>query len=133
MPFIVIVAITVTLLSGLYPAFIISGFNPITAIKSKITSEMIGGISLRRGLVVLQFAIAHILIIGMILVVSQMNFFRNASLGFTKAAIINVPLINDSVNLTKLDYVRDRLHANPDILDISFSYCEVPHQIKLEQ
>ncbi len=52
---------------------------------------MIGGVSLRRGLVVLQFAIAHILIIGMILVVSQMNFFRNASLGFTKAAIINGP------------------------------------------
>jgi putative ABC transport system permease protein len=122
MAFIIIVAVAVTLLSGLYPAFTISGFNPITAIKSKITSEMIGGISLRRGLVVLQFAIAHILIIGMILVVSQMNFFRNASLGFTKSAIINVPLINDSINLTKLDYVRDRLSANPDIQDVSFSF-----------
>jgi predicted permease len=121
--FIVIVAIVVTLLSGLYPAFIVSGFNPITALKSKISSEMIGGISLRRGLVILQFAIAHILIIGMILVVSQMNFFRNASLGFTKAAIINVPLINDSINLTKLDYVRDQLSSNPDITDVSFSYA----------
>ena len=120
--FIITVALVVTLLSGLYPAFIISGFNPITALKSKISSEMIGGISLRRGLVVLQFAIAHILIIGMILVVSQMNFFRNTSLGFTKAAIINVPLINDSVNLTKLDFVRDRLRSNPDIQDVSFSF-----------
>ncbi len=83
---------------------------------------MVGGISLRRALVVLQFAIAHILIIGMILVVSQMNFFRNASLGFTKAAIINVPLINDSLSLTKLDWVRDQLHANPDIQQVSFSY-----------
>ncbi len=119
--FIIIVALGVTLLSGIYPAFIISGFNPITALKSKISSEMIGGISLRRGLVVLQFAIAHILIIGMILVVSQMNFFRNASLGFTKAAIVNVPLVNDSANLTKLDYVRNQLRANPDIRDVSFS------------
>ena len=47
---------------------------------------MIGGVSLRRRLVVLQFAIAHILIIGMILVVSQMNFFRNASLGFDEGS-----------------------------------------------
>ncbi len=120
--FLLITAVTVTLLSGSYPAVILSGFNPITALKSKISSETIGGVSLRRGLVVLQFAIAHVLIIGMILVVSQMNFFRNASLGFDKAAIINVPLINDSINLTKLDYVRDRLKSNPDILRVSFSY-----------
>lgn len=121
--FLLCTAIIVTLLSGSYPAVILSGFNPITALKSKISSEMVGGVSLRRGLVVLQFAIAHILIIGMILVVSQMNFFRNASLGFDKAEIINVPLINDSINLTKLDFVRDRLKSNPDIQKVSFSYA----------
>jgi putative ABC transport system permease protein len=120
--FVILTAIVVTLLSGSYPAVILSGFNPITALKSKISSEMVGGVSLRRGLVVLQFAIAHILIIGMILVVNQMNFFRNASLGFDKASIINVPLINDSVNLTKLDFVRDRLKSNPEIQKVSFSY-----------
>jgi putative ABC transport system permease protein len=121
--FAICTAVIVTLLSGSYPAIILSGFNPITALKSKISSEMVGGVSLRRGLVVLQFAIAHILIIGMILVVSQMNFFRNASLGFDKAAIINVPLINDSLNLTKLDFVRDRLKSNPEIKKVSFSYA----------
>jgi putative ABC transport system permease protein len=120
--FIGLVVVSVTLLSGIYPAVILSGFNPITALKSRISSEMVGGISLRRALVVLQFAIAHILIIGMILVVSQMNFFRNASLGFTKAAIVNVPLINDSLSLTKLDWVRDQLNANRDIQQVSFSY-----------
>jgi putative ABC transport system permease protein len=121
--FIITTAFVVTVLSGAYPAIILSGFNPITALKSKISSEMVGGVSLRRGLVVLQFAIAHILIIGMILVVSQMNFFRNASLGFDKAAIINVPLINDSINLTKMDFVRDRLKSNPDIQNVSFSFA----------
>ena len=121
--FLICTAIIVTLLSGSYPAVILSGFNPITALKSRISSEMGGGVSLRRGLVVLQFAIAHILIIGMILVVSQMNFFRNASLGFDKAAIINVPLINDSINLTKLDFIRNHLKSNPDIQKVSFSYA----------
>src|SRR5207342_575831 len=120
--FVICTAIAVTLLSGSYPAVILSGFNPITALKSRISSEMVGGVSLRRGLVVLQFAIAHILIIGMILVVSQMNYFRNASLGFTKNQIINVPVINDSINLTKLDFIRNQLLSNPDITSVSFSY-----------
>jgi predicted permease len=120
--FVVAAAIIVTLLSGIYPAIILSGFNPIIALKSKITSKMIGGISLRRALVVLQFAIANVLIIGMIIVVSQMNFFRNASLGFDKASIINVPVPGDSISHTKIDYVRNQLLANPNITDISFSY-----------
>ena len=120
--FILILTISVTILSGLYPAIILSGFNPITALKSKITSKMVGGISMRRVLVVLQFAIAQILIIGMLIVVSQMNFFRNASLGFDKAAIINVPMPGDSLSKTKVDYMRNRLLANNNILNASFSF-----------
>lgn len=121
--FIVATAIIVTLLSGIYPAIILSGFNPITALKSKITVKMVGGISLRRALVVLQFVIAQVLIIGMFIVVSQMNFFRNASLGFDKAAIINVPVPNDSAKVTKIDYMRNQLLANPNIKNVSFSYA----------
>ena len=120
--FVIVVAILVTFLSGLYPAVILSGFNPITALKSKITSKMVGGISLRRALVVLQFAIAQVLIIGMLIVVSQMNFFRNASLGFDKAAIITVPLPGDSTSKTKIDYMRNQLLANNNILKASFSF-----------
>ncbi|HXR84423.1 MAG TPA: ABC transporter permease [Hanamia sp.] len=120
--FVVATAILVTLLSGIYPAVILSGFNPITALKSKITAKMVGGISLRRGLVVLQFVIAQVLIIGMFVVVSQMNYFRNASLGFDKAAIINVPVPGDSINHTKIDYLRNQLLANQNIKDVSFSY-----------
>jgi predicted permease len=120
--FITVTGIIVTLLSGIYPAVILSGFNPITALKSKITAKMIGGISLRRILVVLQFAIAQVLIIGMFIVVSQMNFFRNASLGFDKTAIINVPVPGDSISHTRIDYIRNQLQANPNIKSVSFSY-----------
>ena len=117
------IAVIVTILSGLYPAMILSGFNPITALKSKVTAKMVGGISLRRGLVVLQFSIAHILIIGMFIVVSQMNFFKNASLGFDKAAIITVPLPGDSANHVKTDYMRNNLLANSNITNVSFSFA----------
>ena len=120
---IVATGIIVTLLSGIYPAIILSGFNPITALKSKITAKMIGGISLRRALVVMQFVIAQVLIVGMFVVIKQMDFFRNASLGFDKDAIINVPIPPDSISHTKIDYMRNRLLSNPDIKNVSFSYA----------
>lgn len=120
--FLASVLIIVTLLSGFYPAIILSGLNPITALKTKITSKMVGGISLRRVLVILQFSIAHILIIGMLIVVSQMNFFKNASLGFDKEAILNVPIPGDSISHTKLDFIRNELSKNGDIKNVSFSF-----------
>ncbi|MBD0332012.1 MAG: ABC transporter permease [Chitinophagaceae bacterium] len=121
--FLLIVLVLVTLLSGFYPAMILSGFNPITALKNKVTAKMVGGISLRRALVVLQFAIAHVLIIGTIIVASQMDYFRNASLGFDKEAIVTVPVPNDSVSQTKVDYLRNSLLKNSDIKDVSFSFA----------
>ena len=92
------------------------------AIKSKVSSGRVGGITLRRGLVVLQFAIAHILIIGTLIVVNQMTYFRNASLGFDKAAIINTPVPGDSISHIKIDFLRNQLLQNPDIKNVSFSY-----------
>jgi ABC-type antimicrobial peptide transport system permease subunit len=120
--FLAAVLVVVTVLSGFYPAMILSGFNPITALKTKITSKMAGGISLRRVLVVLQFSIAHILIIGMLIVVSQMNFFKNTSLGFDKEAILNVPIPGDSISHTKLDFIKNELSKNSDIKSVSFSF-----------
>ncbi len=120
--FVFVTGIIVTLLSGVYPAIILSGFKPITALKNKITATMVGGISLRRALVILQFTIAQVLIIGMFIVVSQMNFFRNTSLGFNKAAIINVSVPGDSTSKSKIDYLRNQLLANTNIKNVSFSF-----------
>lgn len=121
--FLATVTLLVTVLSGLYPAMVLSRFNPITALKSKVSPKMIGGISLRRGLVVFQFAISQVLIIGTLIVVSQMDYFRNASLGFNKDAILIVPVPSDSVSITKLDYLRNQLQQNSGIQNISFSYA----------
>ncbi|QEC70004.1 FtsX-like permease family protein [Panacibacter ginsenosidivorans] len=121
--FLFVVAILVIVLSGLYPAMILSGFNPITALKSKITSKMAGGISLRRGLVILQFTIAHVLIIGTLIVVSQADYFRNASLGFDKAAIINVYIPGDSLSRSKIDYLNNQLSKNSNVESVSFSFA----------
>jgi len=121
--FLLITTVGVTLLSGFYPAIILSGFHPIEALKSRMTSKSIGGLSLRRGLVILQFAIAQVLIIGTLVVVSQMKFFKNESMGFAKEAIVTTPLPSDSISRTKTDALRNVLLQQPGIKNISFSYA----------
>jgi predicted permease len=119
--FMIFVMLGVTAFSGLYPALILSRFNPIQTLKNKITVKMAGGISIRRGLVVTQFCISQVLIIGVLVVVSQMNYFRNASLGFDKESIVNVPIPGDSLSQTKMSAVRHELINQPEIKDVSFS------------
>src|SRR5690606_33049325 len=63
---------SVSVLSGFYPALIVSGFKPMLALKNKVNSASVGGISLRRGLVISQFAISQVLIIGTVVAVTQM-------------------------------------------------------------
>ena len=121
--FLVAVFVLVTLISGFYPALVLSGFNPINALKSKVAPKIAGGISLRRALVVLQFCIAQMLIIGMLVVVGQMDYFKNTQLGFDKEAIVAVPVPGDSLSTTKYEYLRNQLSANPGIKDISFSFA----------
>lgn len=120
--FLLAVTLLVTLLAGFYPALVLSGFNPITALKSKVAVKTAGGLSLRRGLVVLQFAIAQVLIIGMLVVVSQMNYFKNASLGFNKDNILTVPIPADSVGRSKIDYLKNKLQQYPGVEKVSFSF-----------
>ena len=118
--FTALIVLTVTLLSGLYPAIVMSGFNPITALKNKFTSRTIGGISLRRGLVVLQFTVAQALIIGTLIVVSQMNYFKTASMGFDKEAIVTIPIPNDSISQTKMHTLETQLRQQPGVRNVSF-------------
>lgn len=112
--------IVVTLLSGLYPAVILAGFNPITALKSKLTTKAVGGISLRRVLVVLQFTVAQTLIIGTLIVVRQMNYFKTAPMGFDKDAIVNINMPGDSLSMTKREALKTQLLQQPSIKNVSY-------------
>ncbi|MBD1367048.1 ABC transporter permease [Mucilaginibacter sp. ZT4R22] len=107
--FLVVLTIGVTVVAGFYPSLVLSGFNPINALKSKLAFKTPKGISLRHALVVFQFIIAQGLIICTIIIVKQMNYFTHESMGFAKDAIVNVPFPGDSVGISKLDYLKQRL------------------------
>ncbi len=115
--FILCVFLLTVVLSGIYPALIMGRFNPVDAIKNKVNTSRLGSISLRRVLVVLQFAFSQIFIIATIISVSQMNFIRNSDLGFNKESILLVPLDPDNH-----EAFRNELLKRPDVKSVSFSY-----------
>ena len=83
--------IVLTLFAGFYPAIFMSGYSPVSALKNKIPAGSKN--SLRNILVVVQFAMVQLLIVSMIVVSYQMDYFKTKDLGFDKTAIMtfNIP------------------------------------------
>ena len=69
-----------TILSGLYPAFVLSGFKPVVVLKGAFKNTS-SGLLLRKSLIVVQFVISVVLIAGTIVVYQQVNYMRNQSIG----------------------------------------------------
>ncbi|MEO6837562.1 MAG: ABC transporter permease, partial [Ginsengibacter sp.] len=123
--FLIALSVGIILFAGTYPAFILSGFRPALALKNKITSATIGGISVRRGLVVLQFAISQILIIGTIVAITQMSFVKSADLGFNQDAILLYNANTDSAFHAREKSFKQNILQLPGVQSTSFS-ADVP-------
>lgn len=117
--FMVAMVLFVSLLAGFYPAAVMSGFSPALAIKNKVAVNK-GGLGLRKVLVVVQFAITIILIIGTTVILQQMKYLREQPLGFNPTAVASVNLPNDSLTIQKFDQLRTELLQIPGVKSISF-------------
>ena len=115
------IGIFIGLVAGSYPALVLSGFRPIDTLKSDKTPTG-GGAMLRRGLVVLQFTISLILIIGTVVVYSQMHFLKNQDLGFTQEQVLVIDIPSgDSTLVNKMPVLKAELLRNPNITDATTS------------
>jgi len=84
-------AVVIALLAGAYPAFAITSFKPVSVLKGNFkTSDK--GIWLRQSLVVFQFGISIVLIIGTLVITNQLDFMQNKKLGYQKENTVILPL-----------------------------------------
>ncbi|MDN3583341.1 ABC transporter permease [Mucilaginibacter flavus] len=118
--FIILIGIVVIFLSGSYPGLVLARFQPIMALKSKLSQKHVGGFSLRRILVVTQFAISQVLIIGTIIIVSQLHYSQTADLGFKKDGIVLLPV--PSNDKAKLSTMKNRLNEVQGVEKVSYCY-----------
>lgn len=115
---IVCIAIFAGIVSGSYPAFLLSSFKPARVLKGALKSGPKGAV-FRKILVVTQFSVSIALIIGTIVVFNQLNYMRNRDLGLNKEQVVYIPL---SGNLNKMaDVVKKELLRHPNILQATMS------------
>jgi len=121
MVYTIMIAITVIFLSGSYPGLVLSGFHPIAALKGKLSQNNVGGFSLRRILVITQFGISQMLIIGTIVIAGQMRYSKTADLGFQKDGIVMLRIpSNDSIALTHMNVLKNKLAGIAGVSNVSF-------------
>ena len=109
-------AISVGILSGIYPALFLSAFKPVRILKGKLDSGK-KGFSFRTVLVVFQFTISIVLIICVSVVSSQLSYMQTRNLGFDKEHVVVLP--SSPAIVKNLDSFKSRLLLNPGILSIS--------------
>jgi putative ABC transport system permease protein len=108
------------IIAGLYPALVLSGFRPIIALKGRF-SKSSKGILLRKGLVVAQFTISIVLIIGTIVVYNQLNYMRNQPLGFQKDQMLAIDFYSDSTVQHHVELVKNELKKIPNVVSATAS------------
>ncbi len=107
------------LVSGSYPAFYLSGFNPIRVLKAALPSGTKGDALFRRGLVVFQFVLSIVLILSTVLISRQVNFMRNAQLGYDRENLVYLPIEGDLGK--KLEVFRTEAMGLPGVQAVSMS------------
>ena len=120
--FLALLVIVVSLLSGFYPALILSGFRPVSVLKNQlIASDQTGKVWFRKTLIVSQFVIAQFFVIATLIVSKQINYTLNKDLGFKKEAILTFMAPRDT-SMNNRNVLLGKINAIPEVEMASLGY-----------
>ena len=112
--------VVIGMIAGIYPALVLSGFQPIKVLKNMKLVGSGGGAWLRQALVVIQFTLSVLLIISTTIVYRQTKYLNNADIGFNKEQVVYFQVRGDVG--TKLDAFKDELKRSPNIVSMTAGY-----------
>jgi putative ABC transport system permease protein len=117
----VLIAGAVGFASGLYPAFVLSAFRASESLRGERTGRKTGGYFVRKGLVVLQFAVSLVLILGAFIIVRQFRYIQGKNLGFQNDRVFSLSILKDPGISEKRDLFERELRSVPGVQDVVFS------------
>jgi putative ABC transport system permease protein len=110
-------------IAGSFPAFILSAFQPVVVLRGKFSSASKNS-SLRKILVIVQFAISIFMIVGILTMIRQLDYMKNKDLGFKKEQLLVTQFFGnrrEDENAQRFDALKDRIQKNSNITAVSFS------------
>jgi len=113
-------AIIIGVLAGIYPALVLSGFQPIKVLKNMKLAGSGGGSWLRPALVVIQFSLSVLLIVSTIIVYRQTKYLNNKDLGFAKEQVVYFQARGEVAE--KVETFKDELRKSPNIVSVTSGY-----------
>ncbi len=121
----VAVGLAAALLSGCYPALVLSGFKPATTLKGNLKSSP-GGLRLRNGLTVMQFTLAIVLVTGISAVWLQVRFMQSQQLNFDPQQVVAIPLrfsdfADSELAASAIETFKTEIRALPGVASVTSS------------
>ncbi len=107
------------IVGGSYPAFYLSGFNPVHVLKGKLSAKG-GSVFFRKSLVVVQFALSIFMLISTLIVFDQLQFLRNKDLGFDKEQVVRIRLAGRE-QFSQAQTLVDKLKQSPDVAGVGMA------------
>jgi len=114
----ILLSLSVGFVSGSYPAMVLSSFRPVEVLKGDVRKGTTLGTFMRKGLVIFQFVVSMVFIIGTIVILNQLNFVKNRDLGFEKDNIIEIPIFKDVALTQRSELIKRELSQHPNILKV---------------